>query len=193
MPELLDRYREAVAIEAAHPVVLIGALVLDLLAIHPVADGNGRVARLLTTRELLDKGYGLARHVSVEQRMYDTKDAYYDALLASQRHWHDGRHEIWPWIEYLVGVLEGAYDDFEAKLAARRGLAALSKQDQVRRYVLEHAPRTFRVSDVRAALPGVSQATVSLVLGSMRQEGLIVPVENLSGPSAAWRRADQES
>jgi Fic family protein len=158
-----------------------------------VADGNGRVARLLTTRELLDQGYGLARYVSVEQRMYDTKDAYYDALLASQRHWHDGGHEIWPWIGYFVGVLEGAYDDFEAKVAARRGLAGLSKQNQVRRYVLEQAPRTFRVSEIRAALPGVSQATVSLVLGSMRQEGLIVPVENLSGRNAAWCRADPQS
>lgn len=190
LPELLDRYREAVASEAAHPVVLIGALILDLLAIHPMADGNGRVARLLTTRELLDKGYGLARYVSVEQRMYDTKVAYYDALLASQRQWHEGAHEIWPWIAYLVGVLEGAYDDFEAKVAARRGLVGLSKQDQVRRYVLEHAPRTFRVGDLRAALPGVSQATVSLVLGQLREEGLIVPVEGLSGRNAAWRRAE---
>lgn len=191
LPELLDRYRDAVEIGAAHPVVLIGALILDQLAIHPMADGNGRVARLLTTRELLDKGYGLARYVSVEQRMYDTKDAYYDALLASQRHWHDGRHEIWPWIEYLVDVLEGAYDDFEAKVAARRGLMSLSKQDQVRRFVLEHAPTTFRVSDVRAALPGVSQATVSLVLGGMRHEALIVPVEGLSGRNAAWRRSEE--
>jgi Fic family protein len=188
LPELLDRYRDAVATDAAHPIVLIGALILDLLAIHPVADGNGRIARLLTMRELLDKGYGLARYVSVEQRMYETKAAYYDALLASQRHWHEGVHAIWPWIEYLVGVLEGASDDFEAKVAARRGLSVLSKQDQVRRTVLEHAARTFKAADVRSALPGVSQATVSLVLTAMRQEGLIAPVQGTSGRTAEWRR-----
>jgi Fic family protein len=190
LPELLDRYREAVATDAAHPIVLIGALILDLLAIHPVADGNGRVARLLTTRELLDKGYELARYVSVEQRMYETKTAYYDALLASQQRWHTGDHTIWPWVGYLVDVLGVAYDDLESKVAERRGLAALSKQDQVRRYVLEHAPRVFRVADVRSALPGVSQATISLVLGTLRDEGSISPVEGSSGRNAAWRRAE---
>jgi len=50
--------------------VLLGAFVLDFLAIHPVADGNGRLARLLTTHELLRNGYGVARYVSVEQRIY---------------------------------------------------------------------------------------------------------------------------
>jgi Fic family protein len=35
MRELLDRYNAAKAAEAGHPVILIGALILDLLAIHP--------------------------------------------------------------------------------------------------------------------------------------------------------------
>jgi Fic family protein len=39
-----------------HPLVLIGALIVDFLAIHPVADGNGRLARLITTHELLSQG-----------------------------------------------------------------------------------------------------------------------------------------
>lgn len=88
-----------------------------------------------------------------------------------------------------MGVLEAAYDDFEARVAAQRSLAAGSKQGQVRQYVLHHAPQVFRVRDVRAALPGISDPTIKLVLGSLRREGAIEPdLAGGSGPLAAWRR-----
>jgi Uncharacterized conserved protein len=189
LPELLARYHQAVTDQAAHPILLIGALILDFLAIHPVADGNGRLARLITTQTMLEHGYEVSRYVSVEQRMFDTKEAYYDALYASQRRWHEGEHDVWPWIDYLVGVLEGAYDDFERRVAAQRNLTAGSKQGQVRQYVLHHAPQVFRVRDVRAALPGVSDQTIKLVLGALRREGAIeLDAAGGSGPHAAWRR-----
>jgi len=38
------------------------------------------MARLATTHELLRLGYGVARYVSVEQRIYESKNAYYRAL-----------------------------------------------------------------------------------------------------------------
>lgn len=158
---LVHRYRSAPEAQAAHPILLIAGFVLDFLAIHPVADGNGRLARLLTTYQLLDRGHGVARYVSIEQRMFDTKNACYSALCESQRRWHRGTHDVWPWIEYLVGILEGAYDDLEARVAARRGLSGLSKQERVREYVLLHAPVVFRLRDVRAALPGVSDPTIA--------------------------------
>ena len=190
LPELVGRYRVAAETRAAHPVLLIAAFVLDLLAIHPVADGNGRLARLLTTHALLQEGYGLARFVSVEQRMFDTKNAYCAALYASQRRWHEGAHDIWPWAEYLVAILEVSYDDFEARAAAGRNLAGRSKQDRVREYVLHQAPAVFRLRNIRAALPGVSDPTIRLVLSELRHEGLVGIDEAAggSGPQAAWRR-----
>lgn len=189
LPELFVRYREATAAHAAHPVLLIGALILDFLAIHPVPDGNGRVARLLTTHELLAHGYEVSRYVSIEQRMFETKEAYYEALFQSQRRWHEAEHDLWPWIEYLIGILEQGYDDFEARVAAGRSLSVLSKQEQVRRYVIDHAPDVFRARDVRSALPGVSLPTIRLVLGELRRAGSIVPTESRpAGPRSAWRR-----
>src|SRR5882757_988257 len=61
---LCSSYGYALENEIAHPLVLLSAFVLDLLAIHPVLDGNGRMARLATTHELLRLGYGVARYVS---------------------------------------------------------------------------------------------------------------------------------
>jgi Fic family protein len=190
LPELFLRYRSAAEGQAAHPILLIAALALDFLAIHPVADGNGRLARLLTTYTLLREGYGVARYASVEQRMFETKNAYHDALYASQRRWHEGTHDVWLWVEYLVGVLGASYDDLEARIAARQNLAGLSKQARVRGYVLQHARDVFRLRDVRAALPGVSDPTIRLVLGELRREGLIRIDEEAggSGRNAAWRR-----
>lgn len=190
LTELAERYGSASDAQAAHPILLVAAFVLDFLAIHPFADGNGRLARLLTTYALLAHGYGVARYVSVEQRMFESKNAYYAALYASQRHWHDGAHDAWPWTEYLVGVLEDSYDDFESRLAARRNLAGMSKQNRVRAYALHHAPIVFRLRDVRAALPGVSDQTIRLVLNELRHERLVEIDEATggSGPQAAWRR-----
>lgn len=189
LPDLFDRYRQAVADQAAHPILLIGALVLDFLAIHPVADGNGRLARLITTHALLQQGYSVVRYVSIEQRMFETKDAYYDALYASQRRWREGEHDVWPWIVYLVDVLFGAYEDFEARVAARRNLTSGSKQDQVRRYILDHAPAVFRLRDVRRALPGISDPTIKRVLANLRRDSAIGLVDDqASGRLAAWRR-----
>jgi Fic family protein len=192
LSELVDRYRSVSETQAAHPILLVAGFVLDFLAIHPVADGNGRLARLLTTHQLLDRGYGVARYVSIEQRMFDTKNAYYAALHESQRKWHEGTHDIWPWTEYLVGILEDAYDDFETRVAARRGFAGLSKQERVREYVLHHAPVVFRLRDVRAAMPSVSDPTIRLVLNELRREGAVGIDEAAggSGPRAAWRRTE---
>lgn len=188
---LVQGYADAVASEAAHPVLLIGAFVLDFLAIHPVADGNGRLARLLTTHLLLRAGYGVSRYASVEQRMFDTKNAYYAALYESQRGWHEAQHIIWPWVDYLVSTVGDAYDDFESRVAARRNLARLSKQGRVREYVTRHGPMVVRMRDIRAALPGVSDPTIRIVLAQLRAEGAIAPADQTGGPNTAWIRGQR--
>jgi Fic family protein len=185
---LVEQYNDARATQAAHPILLIAGFVLDFLAIHPVADGNGRLARLLTTHLLLQSGYGIPRYVSVEQRMFDTKNSYYAALYESQRGWHDAAHNVWPWTQYLVYTLVDSYDDFEARVAGRRNLGGLSKQARVREHILHHTSPTFRMRDIRAALPGISDPTIRIVLRQLRDEELIRPAGEAAGPDASWSR-----
>ena len=187
--ELVERYLAASAEGRHHRVLLAGLFVLDLLTFHPFGDGNGRVVRALTNALLDDAGYSVGRYVSLEQLIADSVDEYYRSLLASTHGWHEQRHDPWPWLSYFVGVLARAYDQFE------RGTATVgppaSKQQRVRDYVRERAPQVFRISDVRGALPGVSDATIRLALEQLKREGVVRP--DGPGRSAVWVRAQQPS
>jgi Fic family protein len=185
---LFEGYNEAVEAEEAHPLVLLAAFVVDFLAIHPVEDGNGRIARLLTMHELLRRGYGVARYVSVEQRIYESRNGYYAALAQSQRGWNEAEHDVWLWAEYLISVIAGAYDTFEARVAAARGSAGMRKSQRVRHWILESAPGRFKIADVRKGVPGVSDPTIRNVLHELRDEGRLRA--DGQGRATAWIRSE---
>jgi Fic family protein len=185
--ELVARYEQAVAEGRVPRLLLVAALVLDLLAIHPFEEGNGRVARLLTTNELLRHGFGVARYVSIEQRIFDSKNSYYVALRESQSGWHEGEHDLHPWTLYLLRIIEDAYADFERRVAAGTETVGATKREQARNYILTQGPRRFRFAQVVDALPDISQATIRDALDELRGEGLLTVGR---GRSAMWERTD---
>jgi Fic family protein len=130
-------------------------------------------------------GYGVARYVSVEERIFEAKNAYYQSLYESQRGWHTGEHTIWPWTTFLIQILDSAYEDLEQRVVAA-GTDTGSKQDRVREHILRHASFEFRTRDIQRALPGISPATVRLVLNELRDTGEITSTGKGSG--ARWHR-----
>jgi Fic family protein len=165
--------------------LVIAAFVLDILCIHPFADGNGRVARLVTTHLLQRTGYRVGRYVSVEQLIFETKHDYYGALAASTQGWFDdGNHSAWPWIGYLLGRLDTAYERFAARVAA--GTSGGTKQDRVRDFLLLRSPTPFTIADIRRNLPGVSDNTIRLVLAQLKNDRLIA--NDGTGRRACWHR-----
>lgn len=187
MSELLDRYQEAILAKRHHPVLLVGLFILDLLIIHPFTDGNGRVARALTNALLSDCEYGVGKYVSLELLVAQSADAYYQALLDSTAGWHEQSNDPWPWLEYFATLLARAYSSFSEGIAEGRSTG--TKSERVRDHVLHHSPQVFAISDVRAALPGVSDPTIRLVLNQLKVEGRIRPAG--TGRSAVWVRATQ--
>ena len=188
--ELHRRFLTAREAGEHHPLLLIGGYVFDFLAIHPFLDGNGRMARLLTLLLLYQSGYGVGRYISLERLINDRKDSYYDSLQAAGTGWHSGEHRIWPWLEYLLGILLAAYREFEDRVGVL-GDGRGAKTAAIERFIHERIADEFTIADVREAAPGTSDSMIGKVLARLRDEGLI---ESLgTGRSARWRRIARRS
>lgn len=182
--ELTTLYKEAVAGDKADGLILSPLAVLDFLCIHPFSDGNGRVARLLTLMLLYQFDYEVGRYISLERIIEESRDTYYETLEASSQGWHDGRHDVVPWLTYFWGVMLRAYREFEERVRVvhdRRG----SKTEQVRLAVLRRS-EPFAKSEIEAECSGVSGEMVRHVLRQMRDEGLIKATGR--GRAAKWHR-----
>ena len=182
--ELTARYNAALEDQGADPALLVGLYALDFLAIHPVADGNGRLARLLTAHELLRLGYEVPRYISLEQMILDTKWSYYAALEASQANWHEGQHDVWPWLTYFTTVLADAYTQFEHRVNANRTQHG-NKADRVREWALYEANEIFSFQSAVDSLPGISAGTIRAGLDELRKEGRFAVSQ---GRGARWKR-----
>jgi Fic family protein len=181
---LTERFDEVRAAAAIEPLVAMAAFVLDFLCIHPFLDGNGRLARLLTLLLLYQSGYEVGRYVSLEKTIEDSKETYYESLLRSSQGWHEGRHDISPWLEYFLGVLIASYKELESRVGSfshARGAKRRLVIDCVRRL-----PPTFRIGELINACPGIARPTVNRALAEMKQAGDLDCSGR--GRSAAWHK-----
>lgn len=115
MEELCLVYRHAIDQDHIPPLVAIGALVLDFLCIHPFRDGNGRVSRLLTLLALYQHGYEVGRYISLERLVEEAKEDYYHVLRQSSQRWHEGKHDLLPWLNHFLAIARRAYREFEQR------------------------------------------------------------------------------
>lgn len=166
------------------PLLLIPNYVHDFLCIHPFPDGNGRMARLLTVLLLYKHGYEVARYISIERLIEDTKDSYYESLALSDIGWHDGTHDYVPFTEYMLGIILKAYRRLEqnvVELGSGHGYkTALVK------HVIDGLPDIFSIRDVEERCGSVSRDTIKNVLQSQRQQGILDSFGK--GPAARWKK-----
>ena len=183
MDDLEDLSQQGIR-DGREPLILLPLMVLDFLCVHPFTDGNGRVARLLTVLLLHHFQYDVARYVSLERIFEESKESYYDTLEASSQAWHEGEHDVMPWMTYFWGVLLRAYRDFEDRFGALR-IGRGSKTDLIEAAV-QRRVGPFAISDLEGDCPGVSRDWVRIVLRRLRDEGKIVV--RGKGRGAKWTR-----
>ena len=184
MAEMVTLWDRCVTERWVHPLVGLAASNLDFLCIHPFRDGNGRVSRLLWLLQSYHLGYEVGRYISLERLVEEHKDRYYETLELSSRGWHDGAHDPWPYINFVLFVLKTAYKEFEERLgqtAAPRG----EKTELVTR-TIRKAEGTFRVADLQRECPGVSLDLIRATLKKLRAAGRVECLGR--GQSAEWKR-----
>lgn len=172
MDELHEGFASAMQTGAHAPLLLAGAYVFDFLTIHPFNDGNGRMSRLLTLLLLYHCGHEVGRFISLEKLVEDSKDTYYESLGKSTEGWDRGEHDIWPWLNYFLGVVNAAYTEFEARagdLMSGRG----SKAMRIKLYVRSSASDVFTFEEVQQALPDISADHIRAELRKLRDAGVV--------------------
>jgi Fic family protein len=184
MRELVEHWHDVRTQRTVHPLIALGALNLDFLCVHPFRDGNGRTSRLLLLLAAYHLGYEVGRYISLERLIEQTKDRYYETLKVSSQGWHAGKHDPWPYINYLLYTLLDASREFERRageVASPRGeKSALVKE------AIARATGKFTVGNLQRQCPGVSIDTVRHVLKQLKDSG---QVECLGrGRTALWRR-----
>jgi hypothetical protein len=115
------------------------------------------------------------------------KERYYETLQQSSQGWHEGKHDPWPYINYLLSILKMAYKEFEdrmGRIKSPRGAKTGLIEKAVRDFSSE-----FSVSDLERACPSVSRDMVRRVLRDLQARG---DVECLGrGPGALWRKREK--
>jgi Fic family protein len=184
MDELHERFAAAVAEGRHSRLLLAGAYVFDFLMIHPFNDGNGRMSRLLTLLLLYQAGHDIGRFVSLERLIEKSKETYYESLQVSTAGWDRGEHDIWPWLDYFLGILIAAYRQLE-EYAAELGEGRGSKAARIRNFVRMRIADTFTSREVQEALPDVGADHIRAELRKLRDAGA---VESPGPGRKQWRR-----
>jgi len=178
---LCRRYSTACDEESIPPLLILATFVLDLLCIHPFRDGNGRVSRLATSLLLQAQGIQVARYISLERLIEETREDYYRVLKLCSQGWHEGKNEIIPWWNYFLGILRRAYREFERHIESASPRPA--KSDLVRQAVLGQV-EPFTLADMTAQLPAASSPLIKKVLAEMKKAGTLRLVGR--GRGANW-------
>lgn len=183
MAEMVELWQRGLREKWVHPLVLVAALNFDFLCIHPFRDGNGRVSRLLFLLGCYHCGLEVGRYVSLERIVEDNKERYYEVLEQSSQRWHEGKHDAWPTMNFLLFILTQACKDFEQRIGqvnTVRGEKSALVLDAIQRQSGE-----FSVSDLQRECPGVSLDMIRHLLDRQRKDKKVKCLG--TGRNARWQ------
>jgi len=162
----------------------IACLVLDFLCIHPFRDGNGRVSRLITLLALYQNNYRVGRFISLERTIEQSKETYYEALAKSSQNWQQTKHDIFPWFNYFLGTILGAYREFEQRAGSVKSLRGA--KTRIVEQAISSESGEFMLSDIVKACPNVSRDMIKNVFKRLAKKKQIICLGK--GQSAQWKR-----
>ncbi len=168
LERICEEYNRVIGNLEIEPLIAIPVFIHDFLCIHPFNDGNGRMSRLLTTLLLYRSGFYVGRYISLEAKIAQNKDLYYEALKKAQSGWHEGEEDVVPFIKYLLGTILAAYKEFEDRFEIiGEKLPAL----EMVRKATENKIGKFSKQDIRELCPSLSLSSIEGSLRTLVEEG----------------------
>lgn len=158
-----------------HPLIKGGIFHHEFAYIHPFFDGNGRLARILTTYYLLLNNYEVSKYFILDDFYDIDRQLYSDTLHTADK------GDNTQWIEYfLEGIavsLQGAiarinelkHADLE-EIKGEKRVIVTSREEEVLQIVLDK--KAIKTSDVQEAL-SVTRQQAHALLHSLVNKGLI--------------------
>lgn len=162
-----------------HTVLKGGIAHYEFVRIHPFVDGNGRVARALSTLILFEEGYDIRKFFSLEEYFDSDAGRYYDALQQVEK--MDG--DLTRWLEYftegltieLTKIKERVeHVSIDGKLKEKLGGKPLLLSDRQLK-LIEYIQGTGYLENkgFKSLFPMVSEDTVLNELKILIKEGII--------------------
>jgi Fic family protein len=182
MKELIERWEQCLFEKWVHPLIALTAFNLDFLCIHPFRDGNGRVSRLILLLQSYHLGYEVGRYISLERLIEQNKERYYETLEQSSEGWHKGKHDPWPYINFVLYTLKTSYRELEERvgqIASPKGAKAEMVLNAIQAQRGE-----FRLVDIERACPGVGREWIRILLADLKKSDQVKC--SGKGPAARW-------
>ena len=185
--KLTGLWQDTLRERSISPYILLAAFNLDFLCIHPFRDGNGRVSRLLWLLTCYHAGIEVGRYISLESLVERHKERYYETLHQSSQAWHEGQHDPWPYIGYVLFILKEAYRE----LAERAGQITAPKGEKsaIVKRAIEQQRAPFRLQEIERLCPGIGRDWIRKILFEMKKNGQVICEGR--GRAASWRRNDE--
>jgi Fic family protein len=171
MEQLILAYIEARDNYNINRLLLIPCFILDFLCIHPFADGNGRMSRLLSLLLLYKNGFDAGKYISFEEQINKGKNDYYEALRESSAGWHERQNSYFPFIENFISTLLFCYKELDKRFAVVNA-KKVTKRQRVEATAL-NSLLPISKQEICYVLPDISPTTVEAALAGMLKSGLI--------------------
>jgi len=189
----LDWWTASIGVEDG--LVRAGVAHMRFVTIHPFEDGNGRVGRTITDMALAQDERTPFRLYSWSRQVEADREAYYDALEATQK----GDGDLTSWLVWFLESVERAImhaeTDFEkvfarARFWDRHGAKVLTeRQIKAVNRLLEAGPGAFEgglTTKKYVHLTRASPATAKREIADLCDEGLLVQIEGTQGRNTSY-------
>jgi Fic family protein len=184
MEQLIFAYMDARNNYNINQLLLIPCFILDFLCIHPFADGNGRMSRLLSLLMLYKNGFDAGKYISFEEQINKQKSFYYEALHKSSALWHEQQNSYFPFMENFISTLLFCYKELDKRFAVVNAKKT-TKRQRVEATVL-NSLLPISKQEICYVLLDVSPTTVEAVLADMVKNNLVE--KNGSGRNTKYIR-----